>query len=103
MPLLHVGPLGLGGDCGDPQRELISGRAGSNIGISAYIVLLGRISERRRILERFRIGLVPVPVLVEQSVPTADRHLPVSVGIPGKADAGSGIEQVTRHATYGDA
>jgi len=42
-------------------------------------------------------------MFVEHSVPTANRGPSISVGIPGKAYAGSGIEQVTRHATHGDA
>jgi hypothetical protein len=85
MPLLHIGPLGLGWNRDDVQRKLWrQTSATTDVGVTIDVVLLNRIGQRGRVLQRFRVALVAVGMLQEDAVSASNRGLAVSVRIPGE-------------------
>src|SRR5207248_1203318 len=98
MPLLDIGPLGLGGNGNEAEWEERAGTA-AQAGISNDVVLHWRQSQRRRVFQRFRIGFVAVGVLPKDAVAATDGRFPIAKRIPGEAYAWRRIPQVTFHAT----
>src|SRR3982074_516308 len=98
MPLLYVRPLDFGGNRARCQGQLRGKAAGSDVVVSGDLVLLGRIGQGWRVFERLRVALVPIGVLVENSVSAADGGLTVTPGIPGETDPRSRVKDMTLHA-----
>src|SRR5580693_5960894 len=69
--------------------------------VPSDIVLRRGFDNGWRALQVFGIAFSPVGVLEKDSVSSANRHLAVATGIPGKSQAGRGIEQVTAQTTAG--
>jgi len=99
VPLLNVGPLVLFGQGDD--AEWMESAAAANAAVAGNVALHRNQDARRRIFERFRIGLVAVGVLVKDSVTSPDGRLSLSPRIPGKAYARRRIHEPIVHTTTG--
>src|ERR1035438_9873585 len=99
MPLLHVGPSRFIGDGDYAQGQLRSrGQPLPNIRVADNIELLDSDRQRRRVLERLRVGFVAVGMFVEHAIAAADSPLPVTPWIPGKTEARRRVKEVSLHA-----
>src|SRR5437773_4622362 len=98
VPLLDVRPLRLCGNGNQAERKECAG-ATTERRIARNVILHWRQRQRRRVLQRFRIGFVAVGVLPKYAVAAADSSLAVAKWIPGEAYARRGIPRTSFHAT----
>src|SRR5437764_11740250 len=98
MPLLDIRPLCFRRN-GDQAERKECASATTECRIARNVVLHWRQRQRRRVLQRFRIGFVAVGVLPKHAVAAADSSLAVAKWIPGEAYARRGIPQMSFHAT----
>src|ERR1700733_1705478 len=103
IPLLGVGPDGFVGNGSDGQGEgewrtacISQARVAGRLSATGAgdIGLARSEDERSAAFQAFRVGFVAVAVVEENAVAAANGGLAIAPRIPGKTEAGSGIEPV---------
>src|SRR3954469_12435986 len=103
VPLLHVGPDYLGRDRQETARKLRCGPGEtdiSDVSVSDDVVLRCGNQQRGRLtFHAFGVRLIAVSMLEEHAVSATNCSFPSTENIPCKTDTGSGIEEMSFHAT----
>src|SRR5215472_2088034 len=100
MPLLHIRPYHLVRNGYEAKWERRSRRSPTDIFVSGNVGLGGNLDDGSGLsFHPFSIGLIPICVLKENAIASADGGFAVSKGIPRKAYTGSRVKKMPAGAT----